>query len=71
MRPGQTLLGICTEQFGTCTAELLQQIHELNPSLKDPDHIEIGQDLRIPVLAAQSNSIDQPRKTTSERGTHE
>ena len=71
VRPGQTLLGICTEQFGTCTAELLQQIHELNPSLKDPDHIEIGQDLRIPVLAAQSNSIDQPRKTTSERGTHE
>jgi general secretion pathway protein A len=60
---GQTLLGICTEQFGTCTAELLQQIHELNPTLKDPDHIEIGQDLRIPVLAAQS-SVDQPRKTS-------
>jgi general secretion pathway protein A len=64
---GQTLLGICTEQFGTCTAELLQQIHELNPSLKDPDHIEIGQDLRIPVLAAQS-SVD-PRKNAS--GSHE
>jgi general secretion pathway protein A len=66
---GQTLLGICTEQFGTCTAELLQQIHELNPTLKDPDHIEIGQDLRIPVLAAQS-SVD-PRRTTPERGSHE
>jgi general secretion pathway protein A len=70
VRIGQTLLGICTEQFGTCTAELLQQIHELNPSLKDPDHIEIGQDLRIPVLAAQS-SVEQPRKSTSDRGTHE
>jgi general secretion pathway protein A len=70
VRTGQTLLGICTEQFGTCTAELLQQIHELNPLLKDPDHIEIGQDLRIPVLAAQSN-VDQSRKTTSERGAHE
>jgi general secretion pathway protein A len=64
---GQTLLGICTEQFGTCTPELLQQIHELNPLLKDPDHIEIGQDLRIPVLAAQS-SVD-PRKNAS--GSHE
>jgi general secretion pathway protein A len=62
VKPGQTLVGICTERFGTCTAELLQQIHELNPTLKDPDHIEIGQDLRIPVLAAQS-SVDQPRKT--------
>jgi general secretion pathway protein A len=70
VRIGQTLLGICTEQFGTCTAELLQQIHELNPSLKNPDHIEIGQDLRIPVLAAQS-SVEQPRKSTSDRGTHE
>ena len=70
VRPGQTLVGICTEQFGTCTAELLQQIHELNPSLKNPDHIEIGQDLRIPVLAAQS-SVEQPRKSTSDRGTHE
>jgi general secretion pathway protein A len=66
---GQTLMGICTERFGTCTAELLQQIHELNPSLKDPDHIEIGQDLRIPVLAAQS-SVD-PHKNASERGSHE
>jgi general secretion pathway protein A len=70
VRIGQTLLGICTEQFGTCTAELLQQIHELNPTLKDPDHIEIGQDLRIPVLAAQS-SVEQPRKSTSEKSSHE
>jgi general secretion pathway protein A len=70
VRIGQTLVGICTEHFGTCTAELLQQIHELNPSMKDPDHIEIGQDLRIPVLAAQS-SVDQPRKNTSEKGSHE
>jgi hypothetical protein len=65
---GQTLVGICTERFGTCTPELLQQIHELNPSMKDPDHIEIGQDLRIPVLAAQSSD---PRKNASERGSHE
>ena len=67
--PGQTLLGICTEKFGTCTAELLQQIHELNPRMNDPDHIETGQKLRLPVLAAQSN-FGEPRKN-SERGTHE
>ncbi len=70
--PGQTLLGICVEKFGTCTGELLRQIHELNPSLNDPDHIETGQNIRIPVLAAQTSSIDQPRKTASyEKSTHE
>jgi general secretion pathway protein A len=68
VKTGQTLMGICTERFGTCTPELLQQIHELNPTLKDPDHIEIGQDLRIPVLAAQASD---PRKNASERGSHE
>jgi general secretion pathway protein A len=70
--PGQTLLGICVEKFGTCTGELLRQIHELNPSLNDPDHIETGQNIRIPVLAAQTSSIDQPRKTGPyEKSTHE
>jgi general secretion pathway protein A len=70
--PGQTLLGICVEKFGTCTGELLRQIHELNPSLNDPDHIETGQSIRIPVLAAQTSSIDQPRKTASyDKSTHE
>ena len=55
---GQTLLGICIEKFGTCTSQLLQQIHELNPSLNNPDHIESGQSIRVPVLAAQSNTSD-------------
>jgi len=70
--PGQTLLGICVEKFGSCTAELMQQIHELNPSLNNPDHIESGQSIRIPVLAAQSSASEQPRKTPStETGLHE
>jgi general secretion pathway protein A len=63
--PGQTLLGICAEKFGNCTAQILRQIHQLNPQLNDPDHIETGQKLRIPVLAAQTNS------PSSEKGTHE
>jgi general secretion pathway protein A len=61
--PGQTLLGICVEKFGSCTAGLMQQIHQLNPSLNNPDHIESGQSIRIPVLAAQSGASEQPRKT--------
>jgi hypothetical protein len=62
---GQTLRGICTEKFGNCTAQILRQIQQLNPHLSDPDHIETGQKLRIPVLAAQSNN------PSSEKGTHE
>ncbi len=53
--PGQTLLGICIKKFGSCNSELLRQIHELNPSLNNPDHIESGQSIRVPVLAAQTN----------------
>jgi general secretion pathway protein A len=63
--PGQTLLGICAEKFGNCTAQILRQIQQLNPHLSDPDHIETGQQLRIPVLAAQTNN------PSSEKGTHE
>jgi general secretion pathway protein A len=54
--PGQTLLGICIKKFGNCTSELLREIQELNPSLNNPDHIESGQSIRVPVLAAQSSA---------------
>lgn len=64
--PGQTLLGICAEKFGNCTAQILHQIQQLNPHISDPDHIESGQQLRIPVLAAQTNAPSSPDK-----GTHE
>jgi general secretion pathway protein A len=62
---GQTLLGICIQKYGSCTSQLLQQIHELNPSLNNPDHIESGQNIRIPVLDAQSSAGEQPRNTAS------
>ena len=62
---GQTLLGICAEKYGNCTAQILRQIQQLNPHISDPDHIETGQQLRIPVLAAQSNP------PAGERATHE
>jgi general secretion pathway protein A len=62
---GQTLLGICIQKYGSCTSQLLQQIHELNPSLNNPDHIESGQNIRIPVLAAQSRAAEQARNALS------
>jgi general secretion pathway protein A len=69
---GQTLLGICIQRYGTCTSQLLQQIHNLNPSLNNPDHIESGQNIRIPLLAAQSSGGEQPSNTASTAvSTHE
>jgi general secretion pathway protein A len=62
---GQTLLGICILKYGSCTSQLLQQIHELNPSLNNPDHIESGQNIRIPLLAAQSSAGEQARNMPS------
>jgi nucleoid-associated protein YgaU len=69
---GQTLLGICIQKYGACTSQLLQQIHDLNPSLNNPDHIESGQSIRIPVLAAESSVGEQPRGSSSAAlSTHE
>jgi general secretion pathway protein A len=69
---GQTLLGICIQKYGACTSQLLQQIHDLNPSLNNPDHIESGQNIRVPVLAAQSSGGEQPRDSSSTAAsTHE
>jgi general secretion pathway protein A len=59
--PGATLLGICVEQFGICSPKILQQIHNLNPSLSNPDHIETGQTIRIPILDAQLSGLERPR----------
>ena len=47
--PRRTLLGICVESFGKCNPGLLQEIRKLNPGLSNPDHIESGQKIRLPV----------------------
>ena len=52
--PGKTLVGICTETFGSCDAEVLQRIRDLNPELSNLDHIEAGQKIRIPASAGEN-----------------
>jgi len=68
--PGRTLRGICVENFGKCNPELLEQIYKLNPRLSDPDHIEPGQNIRIPPSPlAQSTTQQQGSASLRERGT--
>jgi general secretion pathway protein A len=68
--PGRTLFGICTEKFGTCNPEILQKISRLNPRLTNPDHIESGKSIQIPLSAdIQSVKQQQGRTSIAERGT--
>jgi general secretion pathway protein A len=51
-RPGETLFAICLATFGRCDADLLQNLRRLNSGLINPDHIEVGQQIRIPTWDA-------------------
>ena len=46
-----TLHDLCTWATGRCDAGALAQIRSLNPELRDSDHLEIGQKIRLPLLA--------------------
>jgi len=49
-RRGQSFAGICVERFNGCTPALLNTIVELNPGIKDHDHLEAGQRVFLPVI---------------------
>jgi general secretion pathway protein A len=49
VRRGQTLYQICADSFGECRREDLQHIIRLNPSIRDPRHIEPGQRIVLPI----------------------
>ncbi len=54
-RQGQSVASICVEIFNGCTPALLNTIVELNPGIKDQDHLEAGQRVVLPVIPQQSN----------------
>jgi len=47
--PNDTLFEISVQAFGKYDDETVAKIRELNPWLKDLDHIEAGQQIRVPV----------------------
>jgi general secretion pathway protein A len=49
-RQGQSIASICVERFNGCTPDLLNTIVELNPDIKDQDHLEAGQRVFLPVI---------------------
>jgi hypothetical protein len=58
---GDTLIGIATAHLGTFNSAILHQMQELNPRLIDPDHIEVGQIIRLPVPTTQTAQLASMR----------
>jgi hypothetical protein len=52
--PGQTLHLISVKYFRKYNREILEEIHELNPWLIDPDYIQSGREIRIPSVKVDS-----------------
>ena len=53
---GQTLCQISLLYLGRYNTGLVQQIQSLNPQLLDPNRIEVGQQIRLPVQWRGSTS---------------
>jgi hypothetical protein len=47
--PQQTLKELTLRYLGRFDSDLSKKIRSLNPDLKDPDHLEAGQLIRIPL----------------------
>lgn len=56
----QSLIDLCTEQFGRCEPALLKRIIELNLLLADPNHIKQGNIIIMPE-AATSPEVDRQK----------
>jgi general secretion pathway protein A len=52
VRPQQNLRRICLHYLGCYNSKLVNEIKRLNPQLKDPNYVQVGQRLRLPVRAA-------------------
>ena len=51
VRPGETLQQIALRTLGKDNSDLIKQIQRLNPRLKNPDHIEADQEIRLPLVS--------------------
>jgi len=49
VQPRDTLRDLCLLILGRYDEVVLSQIQKLNPELKDPDHLDVGQKIRLPL----------------------
>jgi general secretion pathway protein A len=48
VQPHDTITSVCLSIFGRCDDSVLSEIRRLNPRLKNPDLVEVGQEIRLP-----------------------
>jgi type II secretory pathway predicted ATPase ExeA len=51
VQPKDTLRDLCMSMLGRYDSAVLAEIRELNPDLKNPDHLDVGQEIRLPISA--------------------
>lgn len=59
VQPHDTISDLCVAMLGRYDANVLQEIRTLNPGLKDLDHLEAGQKIRLP----QSSTTEAYKRT--------
>jgi type II secretory pathway predicted ATPase ExeA len=51
VQPEDTLRDVCVSGLGSYNKAVLQEVRRLNPSLRNADHLEVGQKIRLPVYS--------------------
>jgi len=49
VQPKDTLRDLCVSTLGHYDKAVLSQIQTLNPELRNPDHLDAGQKIRLPL----------------------
>jgi len=62
-QPQQSLQELCLRYVGRFDEELSRKIRGLNPDLKDPDHLEAGQLIQIPLPAGSMRKVNDTADT--------
>jgi hypothetical protein len=63
--PQQTLKDLSLRYVGHFDSDLSQKILRLNPDLKDPDHLEAGQLVRIPLPPGAMRKVNDTAETST------
>jgi type II secretory pathway predicted ATPase ExeA len=53
IQPRDTLRDLCMSMLGRYDSGILSQVRELNPDLKNLNHLDVGQEIRLPMSVAK------------------
>jgi general secretion pathway protein A len=67
VEPGDTLRQISLRHLGRYSSRIVQQIQALNPELLDPNHIEPGQQLRLPADSSLPTRSEKDPRARADR----